>query len=401
MPGCTFIFINSMKTQYHWQNYSLVHIKGEKWKDVPGLEGYFKVSCFGRVKRMKYISIFKNGMEYTRPEKVIHPNKTVWHNQLVGDQITYLTVLMALNGSRYQFSLARLVYHCFVKPIDLKDKRTAILYKDNDRFNILPGNLYLASQVQKSRYSIAAGRFKSPLYNLTTAQRRRIVDKASAISSKPVSQYGEDGRRVATFKSINEAGRKTGVHIAAIGKLANGKANGLRAGGYYWQFGNAARIPLKRIKEERARAIRTKYARPVTQYNMNGERIAVFLNTTEAAEKTGIFRTIITNLLNGINRSANGYYFMRGEGPERINLDGYVWGKQAIAISNSARYRQYTLNGRFVKEYQTAKEAAAAISRSSSAILEAAKGNTKHCGGYKWKMLPPKPHKQLGSKPNC
>jgi hypothetical protein len=362
------------------------------------LEGYFKLSNYGRVKRMEFSTIFKNGAQYLWREKIICPFKTTWNNKYVGDQLRYLGILVTLEGRKYQFSLARMVYHCFVKKIDFKDRRKVIMYKDDDRFNILPHNLYEANPVHKSEHSIASGRFRSPLYNLTAEQRKQNNARTIARISKPVSQYGEDGCRINTYTSISEAGRKTGIHLAAIGKVANGTANGLRAGKYYWRFGKAARIPVKQLKKDRLTLNRTKHARPVSQYNMKGERIAVFLNTSEAAEKTGIFRTLITNMLNGLTRSVKGYLFRRGIGPGQIKLDGYLWGKEAIAKSNSARYRQYTLEGCFVKEYQTAKEAAAAVNRSSTCIVEAAKGITKHSAGYKWKKLLPKAHKKLGGK---
>jgi NUMOD4 motif len=59
--------------EYPHQNHSLKNIKGEKWKEIPGFEGYFMVSNFGRVKRLEYEMQYKNGAIYIKPEKIIKP----------------------------------------------------------------------------------------------------------------------------------------------------------------------------------------------------------------------------------------------------------------------------------------------------------------------------------------
>jgi hypothetical protein len=38
---------------YPYQNISLENLEGEVWEDVPGLDGYFLISNFGRTKRQK------------------------------------------------------------------------------------------------------------------------------------------------------------------------------------------------------------------------------------------------------------------------------------------------------------------------------------------------------------
>jgi len=60
--------------KYPYQNLSLKSIKGERWKDIPGLEDYFMVSNFGRVKRLEFEMQHDNGVTYRRAEKIIKPN---------------------------------------------------------------------------------------------------------------------------------------------------------------------------------------------------------------------------------------------------------------------------------------------------------------------------------------
>lgn len=70
------IIINYFETEmkkYPYQNLILKNIKGERWKDIPGLEMYFKVSTYGRVKRLEYELTYSDGRIYVKPEKIIKP----------------------------------------------------------------------------------------------------------------------------------------------------------------------------------------------------------------------------------------------------------------------------------------------------------------------------------------
>jgi len=62
-----------MTTLPTYKNQSLTNISGERWKDIPGLEGYYIVSNRGRVKRLEYEMEYSNGALYTKPKKIIKP----------------------------------------------------------------------------------------------------------------------------------------------------------------------------------------------------------------------------------------------------------------------------------------------------------------------------------------
>lgn len=47
-----FLFLNMLKPQYPYQNTSLKNIKGERWKDIPGFEGEYQLSNYGRLKSL-------------------------------------------------------------------------------------------------------------------------------------------------------------------------------------------------------------------------------------------------------------------------------------------------------------------------------------------------------------
>ncbi|HUZ60670.1 MAG TPA: NUMOD4 domain-containing protein, partial [Hanamia sp.] len=76
--------------EYPYQNTSLKSINGEKWKDILGLEGYFMVSNFGRVKRLEYEMTYRNGAIYIKPEKIIKPMIIRQKNKLKNDFTQFL-----------------------------------------------------------------------------------------------------------------------------------------------------------------------------------------------------------------------------------------------------------------------------------------------------------------------
>ena len=73
------------KKDYPYQNVSLIDIKGEKWEDIPGVDGYFVVSNYGRVKRMKFQMQFDDGRIVTRKEMIIKPRIQKEWNKVSGD----------------------------------------------------------------------------------------------------------------------------------------------------------------------------------------------------------------------------------------------------------------------------------------------------------------------------
>ncbi|MGZ8559262.1 MAG: NUMOD4 domain-containing protein [Chitinophagaceae bacterium] len=129
------------KKQYPYQNFSLEDMKGEEWEDVPGLDGYFCVSNYGRVKRMECEMQFKDGRFCVRKEMIIKAGIQKFWNKFSQDYCYYLTTRVTLQNKYYSFGVARLVYDRFVKPIELDGYQFVVLSKDCDNFNIRPSNL--------------------------------------------------------------------------------------------------------------------------------------------------------------------------------------------------------------------------------------------------------------------
>lgn len=113
-------------------NLSIQSMKGERWRDVPGYEGLYQVSDFGRVKALQKITF---GQQKWRPEQIkkltIYPHERA----VVG---------MVKNGKREIKSVPKLVYFVFVKKFDLTDfSFSRPSYKDGNPLNLHYKNIIL------------------------------------------------------------------------------------------------------------------------------------------------------------------------------------------------------------------------------------------------------------------
>jgi hypothetical protein len=371
--------------RYPHQNFSLKKIKGEKWKDIPGLEGYYMVSNYARIKRLEYEMTYKNGAVYIKEERIIKPQIVEAGNKFKNDVIKSLTSRIILDGTKHNFTLTRLVYNSFVKSFDIHDKEILILCKDNDNLNIIPSNLVMATLSVRARRIIERNRFQSPFIKLLkdkefVAKQRKKINEAL---SKQITQYSLKGKKIKTYASAAEAERATGIFATSIGMVAPG--GGVTSGGYVWQWGNNASVDIKTIRKERKNIHRERYGQKVTQYDFNGNKIAVFPSLQHAESATGANAGAIRLVLKGMYKSAKGYFWTKGYGKDKIDLSGYAWGKKSMVIHQSKRVSQFSLDGKFIKTHPSIKAAGIAIGIHASYIAAACRGHQKSSGNFAWK----------------
>jgi hypothetical protein len=370
------------KHQYPYQNFSLENIKGEHWKDIPNLGGYFMVSNMGRIKRLEYEMAYKNGAIYIKEERIIKPQKAVTTNEFKNDTVEYLATRITLNKIRYGFTLSRLIYYCFVEKFDLKDQSILILNKDCDGLNVSPKNLIKSTRTDRSNRTVERGRMDSPLKHLSKEdrekQRRGIIES----KSKEVTQYSLKGKKIKTYSSCAAAERATGIFASVIGNRAGGR--GLSAGGYVWRWGNKKIVDVETVKKERQEKHRKEYGQKVTQYDFDGNKIAIFNSLQEAELATTANTNTIRLVLKGKYKSAKGFFWKKGFGKDKIDLSQYKWGRESMGVTQSKKVKQLTLNGVFIKTYPSLKEAAADMQIKACNIVDACKGRQKTAKGFKW-----------------
>lgn len=373
------------KMEYSYRNTDLRAIKGERWKDLPGVEGYFLISNYGRVKRCGYEMQYRNGAMYTKPEMIIKPRIAEHLNHFVGDTTHYLHARVTLSGRRYYFMIARLVYYCFVQRFDLADHAIQIVSKNGDNFYIRPGNLRAVTPSEKQQRMVARSRFRSPLLDLPQEIREKIRQKRIRNLQKEVSQYSLAGKKLGTYKSLVQAQQATGISKVCISDVAKGK--NIRAGKYLWRWGKEDRVDVKAFLEARRKKNRKRHGMKVTQYTLSGDRIARYPSVQDAHEATGVKENAIRLVVRGKYKSAHGYFWKKGYGPEKINLTEYRWGRQSTAVTLSKRIAQYGANGKHIRTFESIKAAAVALSVGSSSLSDACRGVQHTCKGYTWKFV--------------
>ncbi len=119
-------------------NIGSINLQGEKWKAIEGLEAAYLISNFGRVKALPR---FKHGgisQVWTKGKilKLIPDGKA--HKKT-----SCLLVPLTKNGKKFQQSVARLVFHHFVKKINLKDKKIRIGFKNAKCYDLNDKNLFV------------------------------------------------------------------------------------------------------------------------------------------------------------------------------------------------------------------------------------------------------------------
>ena len=169
----------------------------ENWKAISGYEGIYEVSDLGRVKSLKFWK-----------EKILKPKKTNG----------YLLVSLYKDGHTKQLLVHRLVAEAFIpNPQGLE----TVNHKDEVKTNNVASNLEWMSQKDNLNYGTRNKRAGEALINHPK-------------ESKQVQKFDKQGNILATFPSINEALRVTGIDKGNISKCCLGKLKS--AGGYVWKY---------------------------------------------------------------------------------------------------------------------------------------------------------------------
>ena len=159
----------------------------ETWKSIAGYEGLYEVSDQGRVKSLNY--------NHTGTEKILKPRK---------DSCGYLQVWLSKDGQKKMSLVHRLVAKAFIQnPNNLE----TVNHKDEVKTNNVASNLEWMSRGDNKRYS----------------------------ANKSVKMFNKStGELLATFPSLMEAERVTGIDNRNISKCCMGKYKS--SGGYIWRY---------------------------------------------------------------------------------------------------------------------------------------------------------------------
>lgn len=284
---------------------------GELWEDFPGFRKYFQLSNYGRVKRKAREVRDAQGGVYTLPAMIRKAVVNKDRNVHARDWTYRLQIVLQYQNKKYSFQVARLVYYCFVQPFNLKDTSLVVSTVNIDGLDIRPENLILLTLAEKCRRPYHTGRQTSHL----STDKFKLIAAIEASKKKTnimVSQYDRTGHHIATFHSITEAARRTGICYASIAYAARLPAR--KAGGFYWRKGDANKVNLKEVQEiihKRQAAYKIKKGVKVMQYDPAGNFVAVFHAISDAAKKVGVSHKSIANALKKGRPGLGGWIWKR------------------------------------------------------------------------------------------
>ena len=193
------------------------------------------------------------------------------------------------------------------------------------------------------------------------------------------------GERIQTYDSITQAADATGIHNMNISRALRSKSQ-QTAGGFLWQYGRGAAKLKTDPVIKRKRELQELYIQPVTQYGLDGRRIAIYVSLKKAADHLNIGASFLAGAASGRSLSYSGFYWQLGKGAAKIE-------RMPRADAERKRLRkvckpviQYDLSGKMIKEFVSIGEASRETKVTAGQIRKAALGEYKAAKGYRWKF---------------
>lgn len=174
-------------------------MKKEEWRVIPGYDGLYMVSNFGRVKSMNY--------KCTGKERILNPLPNRG----------YLSVVLYKNGKGKQYKVHRLVAMAFIPN---PDNLPCVNHKDEDKTNNRVENLEWCNHSYNNNYG---------------NHGQRIAEKnKNGKRSIPIEQYSLDWVKIAEYPSAREAARQNDYDFSGIGKDCKGDLKTYK--NCYWRY---------------------------------------------------------------------------------------------------------------------------------------------------------------------
>lgn len=188
---------------------------------------------------------------------------------------------------------------------------------------------------------------------------------------EPVVQLTMDGEFIAEYVSASEAGRLNGFWEGAIRCSCNNRLG--HPYGYLWLYKKDYDPNVKYTPKNIL-------LKSVVQLTKDGVFVSEYESIAEASRATGIWAQSISNCCNGDMASTGGYMWIYKN--EYDPSAKYKWVNHTITA-----VVQLTLQGEFIAQYNSIKEASVATGIHSSGIGHCCCGRHKTAGGFCWMHL--------------
>lgn len=176
-----------------------------------------------------------------------------------------------------------------------------------------------------------------------------LPTKKRVPSSVGICQYTKQGEKIASYDSMLEATKNTGVGRDTIRRFLNNPNH--VTGKYIWRReGEVYAGELENVTNKTE-------ARIVTQYDLKGNKVNLYTSTYEVTKLFRSLKSGIGLVLNGVRKSAGGFIWQYGDGPEKLDLENY-YNSFGLINSRSKTVSSYDLEGNKKGHYKSLGEAA-------------------------------------------
>ena len=192
----------------------------EVWKDIKGYEGLYQISTNGRVRSLLKVTKFGNRLKVNE-EMILKP--------ALGKR-GYYVVSLNHNGKSKTFTIHRLIAEASIpNPLNKKFVDHINTIKTDNRIE----NLRWVTSKENSNNILT---LKHSSESTSKKWKEGCYNNRNNIHYRKVQQFDKEGNLIATYDSIIEASRKTGVERSSISAVCLG-TNPKRhtAGGYIWK----------------------------------------------------------------------------------------------------------------------------------------------------------------------
>lgn len=201
----------------------------EKWRDVPGYEGLYQISII--TKEGKCRSLNYRGHKGVVKEFKTKPNKN-----------NYNRIYWNLTADGKATVQQAAVWIALTYPELVKNEYfegAVIDHIDTDPLNNHPSNLRWVTSKENSNNPLTRKHLSEGHKGYTPTEDTKINMRKASPRNKSVKQLSLNGDVVATYISIREAARQTGIPNASIYSVCEHKPYYHTAGGFKWEYLNS------------------------------------------------------------------------------------------------------------------------------------------------------------------